>query len=229
MWGVGLITISLFGIFLVNIFGNLTVTNQQDYTAMTNTVEAAMNDARDIAHFRSGFCVCTNKPKINGKWVFENSSEYEIHDLVDSKCPTINYKPCEIVDGEYKIDKRIFAESLARRFAQSVKANNDYQVVVQDVIEYPPKVSVLVKAKSVENYEVVGGEFVITNRIDSILESYSKYSPIPDATPKQAATDKPSSNGSSNVIPKSTPKPTSSPNSGKSGAGKGFQSSSLDR
>ena len=77
MWGVGLIFISIFGIFLVNIFGNIAVTNQQDYTAMTNTVEAAMNDAKDIARYRSGFCICSSKQKVNNKWVFESSKEYE--------------------------------------------------------------------------------------------------------------------------------------------------------
>lgn len=173
MWGVGLITIFMFGIFLVNIFGNITVTNQQDYTAMTNTVEAAMNDARDIAHFRSGFCVCTSKAKTNGKWFFDKSSDYEIRDPEGNGCPTVAYKTCELVEGEYMIDKHVFAESLIRRFSQSVKANNDYQIIIQDVIEYPPKVSVLVRAKAENNYNAVGGDYVITNQIDSILESYT--------------------------------------------------------
>ena len=172
MWGVGLIFICMFGIFLVSIFGNIAVTNQQDYTAMTNTVEAAMYDAMDIAHFRSGFCICTSLPKTNGKWNFKSSDEYEIYEHENLKCPDINFKTCELVEGEYKIDKKIFAESLVRRFSQSVKTNNDYQIIIQDVIEYPPKVSVLVKAKAEENYTAVGGEYTITNTIDSILESY---------------------------------------------------------
>ena len=209
MWGVGLIFVTMFGIFLVSIFGNITVTNQQDYTAMTNTVEAAMNDAKDIAHFRSGFCVCTSKAKTNGKWVFDSSDEYEIHDPVNSICPTIAYKTCELIEGEYKIDKKVFAESLVRRFSQSVKANNDYQIVVQDVIEYPPKVSVLVKSKAKNNYEAVGGDYAITNQIDSIIESSTDFVMLSDATPLPTPTPTPTPTPKPTATP--TPRPTATP------------------
>ena len=170
MVGLGLIALSIFGILLISLFGNVTVTNQQDYTAMTNTVEAAMYDAIDQARFRTGFCVCTNKEKTNGKWNFTSSSEYTISDVDEyGKCASnvINNK-CELIEGDYIINKKVFAESLIRRFAESVKANNDYQLIIQDVIEYPPKVSVMVKSKN--NYDVGSGEYTITNKIDSILE-----------------------------------------------------------
>lgn len=170
MWGVGLIMLAVFGIFLISLFGNITVTNQQDYTAMKNTVEAAMNDAIDIGLYRSGFCVCTNVEKdINGKYVFENSNQYEILELKEDGCKSDKYSNCDLIEGEYIIDKKVFTESLVRRFAESVKGNYNYQLIVEDVIEYPPKVSVNIKSSN--TYEVGGGNYTIDNRIDAILET----------------------------------------------------------
>ncbi len=172
MWGLGLICLAVFGIFLISLFGNITVTNQQDYTSMKNTVEAAMHDAIDLARYRSGFCLCSAKAKtmVSGKekWVFESSSDYEIKDLENGTCPQIAYQTCELVEGEYIINQKVFAESLVRRFSESVKGNNDYQIIVQDVIEYPPKVSVMINAKN--SYDIGEGEYSIKNQIDAVLE-----------------------------------------------------------
>ena len=170
MWGIGLILLGVFGIFLISLFGNITVTNQQDYTALKNTVEAAMYDAIDAGRYRSGFCLCTNKPKgMDGKWSFSSSSQYEITDIENDLCvPKGNYE-CEKISGEYIIDKKVFAESLVRRFAESVKGNYDYQININDVIEYPPKVSVDIK--STNTYDLDSNEdYSINNHIDAILE-----------------------------------------------------------
>lgn len=174
MWGVGLIMLSIFGIFLISIFGNITVTNQQDYTAMKNTVEAAMYDAIDLARFRTGFCVCTTKEKNeSGKWEFTSSSEYSIEDIKDDGCDGISTTAnCELIEGEYIINKKVFAESLVRRFSESVKGNFDYQIVVNDVIEYPPKVSVNIR--STNTYDIGEGDYSINNQIDAILEMNNK-------------------------------------------------------
>ena len=170
MWGVGLISLAIFVIFIISLFGNITVTNQQDYTVMKNTVEAAMYDAIDMGLYRSGFCVCSDKEKNDeGKWVFESSNQYEILGLNDGICLSKKYRNCELIEGEYIIDKKVFAESLVRRFAESVKGNYNYQLVVEDVIEYPPKVSVNIKASN--SYEFGDGNYTINNRIDSILET----------------------------------------------------------
>ena len=175
MWGVGIVMLGIFGIFLISLFGNITVTNQQDYTAMKNTVEAAMHDAVDVARFRTGFCVCTNNEKEQYKYVFKSSDEYEIADLINGECVPKDgsvMKNCNAIEGEYSIDKEIFAESLVRRFAESIKGNSDYLIEIDDVIEYPPKVSVTVR--STNSYEVGGGDYNIYNHIDSILEMNSK-------------------------------------------------------
>ena len=175
MWGIGLIMLAIFGIFLISLFGNITVTNQQDYTAMKNTVEAAMYDSIDMGLFRTGFCVCTNnKIDKNGILVFKDSSEYEITTQKDGICnfnENSTKTNCKVVEGEYIINKKIFAESLVRRFAESVKGNNNYQIIIEDVIEYPPKVSVNIRASN--TYDFSDEDYVIDNHIDAILETNS--------------------------------------------------------
>ena len=176
MWGIGILMLAIFGIFLISLFGNITVTNQQDYTAMKNTVETAMYDAVDLARFRTGFCICTNKNMDSEFYYsFNSSDEYEMADLVNGECipnPGSIMVNCSPVEGEYAINKKIFAESLVRRFAESVKGNSDYQIVVEDVVEYPPKVSISVN--STNSYEIGGGDYNIYNHMDAILEMDSQ-------------------------------------------------------
>lgn len=166
MWGVGLLVLSMLGLMLVNLFGNITVTNQLNYTSMKNAVQAAMYDAVDEARYRSGFCI-----KTNGKKNFTSVDYLPIVD-VDKKtnmCPP-GY---DFVSGEYMIDANVFKESLVRRFADVVNNNKDYQVIVQEVIEYPPKVSV--RIDSFDRYDLGKNDntsFTIVNSIDSILEEF---------------------------------------------------------
>ena len=182
MWALGIFALSIFGLVLINTFGNITVTNQLNYTTMKNAVEAAMYDSLDIAHYRSGFCLCTNleKSNDNGKtrWVFKNSNQYEITDIVantnplkeDScaKAKNKKFTNCEIIEGEYKINPTVFSESLVRRFAEMVNNNKAYEITIQDVIEYPPKVSVRVDS---EDGNVFGDDgYTISNQVDALLE-----------------------------------------------------------
>lgn len=176
MWGVGILALCLFGLVLVNLFGDITVTNQQDYTLMKNTVEAAMHDAVDLAAYRYGFCLCTKESKVGGKYVFTDKSQYTIHDLIGDSCDYIvDSGSCEKLTGETKIKTEAFAESLLRRFGDTAKNNKDYQIIIHEVIEYPPKVSVTVKSNNSFNiFSSDTEEFNITNTMDSILEYKTK-------------------------------------------------------
>ena len=182
MWALGLFALSIFGLVLINTFGNITVTNQLNYTTMKNAVEAAMYDSLDIAHYRSGFCICTNQSKTNDngktRWVFKSSSQYEITDIVPNDNPlkadtcakpkNSKFKTCEIVEGEYKINSSVFSESLTRRFAEMVNNNKDYKIIIQDIIEYPPKVSIKVDS---DDGNVFGDDgYMISNQVDALLE-----------------------------------------------------------
>lgn len=158
-WGVGLLLLSMVGLVLVNVFGNITVTNQLNYTAMKNTVEAAMYDAIDLAHYRSGFCFCSSP----GKAKFTSAGEYHIEEIDDNKCN----EGCTLLEGEYMIASSVFAESLVRRFSELVNNNKNYRIIIKDVIEYPPKASVVVES---DDDSFSGQEFTIVNSIDGILE-----------------------------------------------------------
>ena len=178
MWAIGFLVIGLFGVVLVNLFGNITVTNQLNYTTMKNTVEASMIDALDIGHYRSGFCLCTNRTKTSGKWLFDSDDEYKLSDIEyddngNENCKIDGYNTCEILYGEYRMKPKVFSESLIRRFAEMVNNNKGYSIEIQDVIEYPPKVSVRVTSFDDEfsPTEKDGGGYQIVNQIDAIIET----------------------------------------------------------
>ena len=67
-------------------------------------------------------------------------------------------------------------ESFIRRYANNINNNKSYQITIQEVIEYPPKVSV--KIDTYNTYDSSGsnslefstGDFNISNKIDAILE-----------------------------------------------------------
>ena len=179
--GVGLIILFTFGFLAMNLFGNITVTDQLNYTTMKNAVEAAMFDAIDMPKYRSGFCLCTEK----SDFTFTSSSEYEIVDMENNSCdPMIlrtnnmslkngNYN-CKLLVGEYKITKEIFAESFSRRFAEMVNNGKNYRLIIKDVVEYPPKVSVRVESDDRYGMGYGNEEYEIVNAIDGLLEEIKK-------------------------------------------------------
>ena len=86
MWGVGLIVFGLFGLVLINLFGNITVTNQFNYTTMKNSVQAAMYDSLDVAHYRAGFCLCPANSSDDATFgteqkVFTNKNQYTLANI----------------------------------------------------------------------------------------------------------------------------------------------------
>ena len=172
-WGLALIVLALFGIILVSLFGNITVTNQLNYTSMKSAVESAMYDSINMGYYRSGFCLCpttTVMENDNHQKVYTNQSQYTIESMVNNACD--EKRKCEERYGEYVIDAKIFSESLVRRFSELVNNSKDYKLVIQDVVEYPPKVSV--RIDSDDKFAFEDGEFTITNQIDAILEEKNK-------------------------------------------------------
>ena len=49
---VGLIMLGLFGILIIMLFNDITVSNEQDYYNLKDVAEAAMIDAIDVAYYR---------------------------------------------------------------------------------------------------------------------------------------------------------------------------------
>lgn len=187
MWAVMLFVIGIFGTVLINIFGNITTTNQQDYTLIRNTVEASMYDSIDKASYRGGFYLCPKYGKytINNKgtMVFDSKDDYGIFlKRAGIAEPLANIgseyekNKCQDLYGEVKINADVFVESFIRRFAENVNNNKSYRVTVQDVIEYPPKVSIRIDTYNTYNSSESTtltfdeGDFNIRNQVDAIFE-----------------------------------------------------------
>ena len=181
MWAVFIFIMGIVGIVLINIFGNITTTNQQDYTLIKNTTEAAMNDAIDYASLRGGFYLCTNIEKTNGVYTFNKKTDYEIVRNIygrEAQLESIKkkYNNCQLLTGETIINKDVFVESFLRRLAEDINNNKSYEVTVQEVIEYPPKVSIRIDTYNTYNstgsttLDFTTGDFDIRNQIDAIFE-----------------------------------------------------------
>lgn len=171
-WMIFIFVMGIAGIVIINIFGNITTTNQQDYTLVKNATEAAMYDAIDIASYRSGFYFCTRAGT-----TFTSTSQYQLvlNKNIDEEEFTKSGE-CRLIVGEFKISADVFSESILRRFASNINNSKSYKVTIQEVIEYPPKVSVRVdtynsynnKIENTETFET--GDFTIRNQVDGILE-----------------------------------------------------------
>jgi len=178
MWAVFIFILGLFGIFLINTFGVITTTNQQDYTLLKNATEAAMNDAIDWASYRAGFYLCVDNSSIDKtKRPINFKSKDDYHIVLNTEFINENVSNCDYLIGEIKINKEVFIESFIRRYANNINNNKSYQITIQDVIEYPPKVSVRIDTlntyNSVESRTEefdLNPDYRIRNQIDSILE-----------------------------------------------------------
>ena len=196
MWAVMLFIIGIFGTVLINIFGNITTTNQQDYTLIRNTVEASMYDSIDKASYRGGFYLCPKYGKYTtnsttGALVFDSKDDYGIFlkragvaDPLANIGTDYEKNKCQDLYGEVKINADVFVESFIRRFAENVNNNKSYRVTVQDVIEYPPKVSIRIDTYNTYNSSesttldfeagdfdsMTEGYFNIQNQVDAIFE-----------------------------------------------------------
>jgi uncharacterized protein YggE len=170
------------GIVLISIFGNITTTNQQDYTLIKNATEAAMNDAIDRASQRAGFYLCFERnvnKNSNGQYEFQSKDDYRIVRKANNRI--LNLKDarggeCDYLQGEIIINRDVFVESFLRRMSENINNNKSYQVTVQDVIEYPPKVSIRIDTFNTHNatgsttVTFTEGDFTIQNQVDAIFE-----------------------------------------------------------
>ena len=85
--------------------------------------------------------------------------------------------------GEVKMIQEKFIENFTRRYAETVNTHSTtgYSIEFYDIIEEPPKVSILLKT-GIGNYTVYGNasDYNITNQLDAIIEAEDEK--IPQAT-----------------------------------------------
>ena len=156
-WGFLFVILGVLGIVLINIFGEITIKNEQNYYSLKEVTKSAMQDAIDEYAYMSG---------VGYDGITQLTDPESMH------CITGN-------SGEVRIIKERFVELFLVKFAQSVDTSNDYIITFNDIDECPPKVTVTVtstqsfsmiqrilgsKTKQTEDAE-------ITNVLTGILES----------------------------------------------------------
>lgn len=160
MWIYFFIIIGILGIVIINIFGNVIMSNEQNYYLLKEITEAAMIDAVDLRAIREG---------VGWDGVTEDTDPEAMH------CS-------EGIPGTIRIIKQKFVESFVRRFANNAQLNRNYKIVIHDIDECPPKVSVTLIATQefsfISFFEGMGSgeakfetEADIKNTITAILES----------------------------------------------------------
>ena len=119
MWMYFFASIGMMGIVLINIFGQIVVSNEQNYYLLKEITEAAMYDAIDLNALRKG---------IGDDGVTIKTDPESMHCLAYQK-------------GTVRIQKEKFVENFIRRFAENAELNRNYRIVIHDIDECPPKVS----------------------------------------------------------------------------------------
>lgn len=163
VWGYLFLVLGLLGIVLINLFGNITVSNEDMYYILKEVTEASMIDAVDYQAYRVG---------VGYDDVTEESDPDSMHCISG-------------IPGTVRIVKEKFVESFVRRFAESTTGNREYKISIDDIDECPPKVSITITAREKYNwlskvlkknkevnYETDSAEIV--NTLSAILEDKFK-------------------------------------------------------
>ena len=156
-WGYFLVMLGVLGIVIINISSNLLMTNEQDYYILKETAEAAMIDSFDMRAYREGLGYDEVKPDNDPSSMYCNSG----------------------IPGTIRIVKEKFVENFVRRFANNIDMARKYKIIINDIDECPPKVSITMVSSQPFDFismftptEVE--EAKIVNRITAIIEEYPK-------------------------------------------------------
>jgi hypothetical protein len=152
LWMYFFMMMGIFGIVMINVFGQVLLSNEQNYYLLKESTEAAMYDAIDLNAYRG-----------DGEW--------EIGEEGNSCIPK--------VPGTIKIIREKFVESFARRFANSANLDRQYRVIFNDIDECPPKVSVsLIASERFSMLEIFNvtynADTNIINSLTGIIEADKK-------------------------------------------------------
>jgi len=110
-------------------------------------------------------------------YVLKEAMEAAMLESIDYACYRIDVEDGGCGNNEVKIIEQKFVENFTRRFAASISGDiTEYELEFYDIIEKPPKATVVIKAKTKEymlspndNKE----EFTIVNELSGILELYN--------------------------------------------------------
>lgn len=159
MWMYLFMVLGITGLILINLFGNIIVSNEQNYYLLKEITESAMLDSVDLLAYREG---------VGWDGVTMETDPKSMH--------CVSRKP-----GTIRIIREKFIESFMRRFAENAELNRQYRIVIHDLDECPPKVSISLIATERFNFVTffnidfnnshTAAEAKIVNYITGILES----------------------------------------------------------
>ncbi len=156
LWMYFFSVMGILGIVLINIFSNVLINNEQNYYLLKEITEAAMYDSVDLTAYRIGV----------GK---DNDGVTRDNDPTSMHC-------MEGIPGTVRIIREKFVESFTRRFAESANLNRHYRIIIHDIDECPPKVSISIIATErfsfvqFFNVQYDSGPSIVNN-ITGILET----------------------------------------------------------
>lgn len=138
----------VFGLVFIVMFQSIVINNESEYYVLKEAMEAAMLESVDFVCYRLG------------------DAEGNVEGSTNKACG----------EHDLKIIEQKFVENFTRRFAESVIGDvSEYQIDFYDIIESPPKATVVIKVDTKE-YNLSFGEidslksFEILNNLSGILE-----------------------------------------------------------
>lgn len=149
-----LILLGMIGIVVISVFESVTINNESSYYVLKEAMKSSMIESIDKQYY------ATHRYCSYDEDICEN---------------TTSSKKCS---GAIKISEQKFVENFTRRFAASINGDvNKYTLEFYDIIESPPKATVLIKSNtatftSKENQTVVRSSADIENTLTGILEVY---------------------------------------------------------
>lgn len=147
VWGYLFLVLGIAGLVLINLFGNITVSNEDMYYILKEVTEASMIDAIDYQAYRVG---------VGYDGVSQDTDPDSMHCISG-------------IPGTVRIVKEKFVESFVRRFSKTAINNREYEIAFQDIDECPPKVSITITSK--EPYGFLGNVFKKTRKYDYETDS----------------------------------------------------------
>ncbi len=141
-YGFGMLLFGAMGLILIVMMQTVTINNDSEYYNLKEAMKAAMIESIDIACYR----------RTNRLAVVQNTDD----------CGT----------GKIKISEQKFVENFTRRFIKTIGGDAvNYNIEFYDIIESPPKASVVIRSKTNDYGPVSGSEGLnITNSLSGILE-----------------------------------------------------------
>ena len=155
VWGYLFLVLGLLGIVLINVFGEVTISDQQNYYSLKEITKSAMLDAVDKTAYQHG---------LGYDGVTQTTDPESVH--------------CDAgVPGTVRIIKERFVELFLARFAEEADLNRDYKITFLDIDECPPKVTV--KIESTQTFSFIQKAFgmkktedaTVTNILSGIIET----------------------------------------------------------